>query len=80
MLESAIEVVLVFVAAYLTCGALFALPFCAVGVQRVDSQARGAKLGFRLLIVPGVTVFWPLLLTRWVRGLADPPVERTPHR
>ena len=80
MLEAVIEFALAIVAAYLTCGALFALPFCSVGVEHVDPFARGAKLGFRLLIAPGVTIFWPLLLKRWIGGITEPPTERTAHR
>ena len=65
---------------YAALGFVFALPFLSVGVQKIDPQARGAKLGFRLLIVPGVIAFWPMLLKRWVRGVIEPPLERNPHR
>lgn len=53
-------------AAYLGAGLLFALPFALRGVDRVDPAAQGAPLGFRLLILPGCAVFWPLLLRRWL--------------
>ena len=54
--------------AYVAIGIVFAIPFVSIGVQRVDAVAKGAGLGFRLLILPGVTALWPLLLLRWVRG------------
>ena len=65
--------------AYAAFGLLFAIAFAWVGVERVDSQARGAGVGFRLLILPGVAAFWPLLLRRWVRG-EEPAVESNSHR
>ena len=66
--------------AYTLAGALFALVFVVRGVHAVDTQARGASLGFRLLIFPGVAAFWPLLLRRWLRATGEPPAERNPHR
>lgn len=53
--------------AYAACGVLFAIAFVMKGVERVDSQAHGAPLGFRLLILPGAAALWPLLLRRWMR-------------
>ena len=50
-------------------GSIFAVAFAAFGAARLDPNARGASLGFRLLIVlPGATALWPLLLRRWLRG------------
>ena len=69
-----------FLAAYFSFGALFAVAFVTIGVQRIDSQAKGSGLGFRLLIFPGAVAFWPLMLRRWVRGASDPAVEQNPHR
>ncbi len=65
---------------YLGIGLAFAAPFVAVGVGRIDPVARGAKIGFRLLILPGSALLWPLLLKRWLAGPWQPPAERNPHR
>lgn len=65
---------------YASVGAVFAAFFVTRGVQRVDSQAQGAGLAFRLLIFPGAAAFWPLLVSRWVQADGEPPVERNPHR
>jgi hypothetical protein len=65
---------------YMTLGVVFAIAFVCVGVKRIDSQAVGTGLGFRILIFPGSVAFWPLLLRRSVRGIAEPPLERSPHR
>jgi hypothetical protein len=66
--------------AYVTLGLLFAVPFVWFGAQRLDSEAQGSGIGFRLLILPGVAAFWPLFLSRWRRGMVEPPVEKNPHR
>jgi len=64
---------------YAVTGFLFASIFVFRGVQQVDSEAQGSGIGFRLLILPGVTAFWPVFLRRWIRGV-QPPIERNPHR
>jgi hypothetical protein len=66
--------------AYAAIGVLFAIVFLSRGVQKVDHQAAGAAIAFRLLIFPGVTAFWPLLLRRWLNASGEPPEERNPHR
>lgn len=65
---------------YAALGLAFAVAFVSVGVERMDSQARGASSAFRLLIVPGVAAFWPLFLRRWVLGVTEPAVESNSHR
>jgi hypothetical protein len=65
---------------YASLGALFALAFVAAGVQRIDSQAKGSGLAFRILIFPGTIAFWPWLLHRCLRGGPDPTVETNAHR
>lgn len=65
--------------AYVAAGLAFAVLFVTAGVGRLDRGARGAGVGFRLLILPGVTAFWPLFAVRWARG-TPPPLERTAHR
>lgn len=65
---------------YAGLGLIFAVPFVWFGVQRLDSEAQGSGIGFRLLILPGVAAFWPMFLYRLKRGLDEPPVEKNPHR
>jgi len=65
--------------AYVAVGVLFAVPFVAFGVGRVDPTAASGTWGFRLAIFPGSVALWPVLLVRWVRG-GPPPEERTAHR
>ena len=65
---------------YAAFGFLFSIAFVAVGISRVDPQATGAGIFFRLLIFPGCVAFWPALLRRWLSGKSDPSPERTLHQ
>jgi hypothetical protein len=65
---------------YLVCGALFALPFVVRWVGWLDPGAREGTWGFRILIVPGVMLFWPLLAARLALRWDSPPEEWTAHR
>jgi hypothetical protein len=63
------EILLTIAATYLGCGLLFGIVFVAWGLGRVDAAARGTPVGFRILIVPGIVAWWPLLLVRWLRAV-----------
>jgi hypothetical protein len=65
---------------YLLCGLIFAIPFVLVGVGKIDPAAAYGTWGFRLLIIPGSVLLWPLLAWRWLRGVHEPPDERNAHR
>lgn len=65
--------------AYAAAGLLFAAPFLLLGAKRVDPHLAGSPVAVRLLILPGVVIFWPLLGWRWLTG-RQAPVERNPHR
>jgi len=66
--------------AYLAYGLCFAIPFALIGVKKIDSHAAHGSWGFRVLIIPGTMVFWPLLLRRWAAGVKEPPEECNAHR
>ena len=59
--------VLAVVTTYFVIGVVFACAYLLAGVDRLDSQAKGAGIGFRIAIAPGVVALWPLLLKRWIR-------------
>ena len=63
-----ITVFLIAVAVYLTVGLAFSIPFVIRGVTQIDEGAVGSKWGFRLIIIPGTMVFWPLLLKKWMKA------------
>lgn len=65
--------------AYAALGLLFAVAFVARGIERVDPGAHASGWGFRLIVLPGVVAFWPLLLRRWLAGTGL-PVESNAHR
>ena len=64
---------------YLAVGLAFAAVFVLYLAPRVDPSVPGSSWGFRLIIIPGVTLLWPLLVIRVVRGQRT-PTERTAHR
>jgi hypothetical protein len=67
-------------ALYFGLGLLAAIWIAFRGLGRLDPVAAHGTPGFRLLILPGLTALWPLMLIRCIRGRGEPPVERTAHR
>ncbi len=55
---------------YLGLGLVFAVPFAWRGVHALDPRARSGTIGFRILLLPGSSALWPLLLFRLVRARA----------
>lgn len=74
-----VEFLIKAVQVYFIAGLIFAVLFSLLGVQRTDPGARGLAPFFRLLIIPGVSIFWPLFALRLVRGKQH-PMEQTAHR
>lgn len=66
--------------AYLVVGLGLAAWIAARGAARLDPAAAGSGWGFRILIVPGATLLWPILAARLLKGAAGPPEERNAHR
>ena len=64
MPEGLARLLVLMAAGYLAAGALFAIPFAARWAGRLDPAARAGTWGFRLLIVPGSVLLWPLLAVR----------------
>lgn len=54
---------------YLAVGLIFAVAFIIKGLKMVDEGAHGSGWGFRLIIIPGIVVFWPLLLRKWIAAV-----------
>jgi hypothetical protein len=67
---NAAELILTAGGSYLGLGLAFAAAFVTRGVASIDDAARDAPLGFRLLLLPGATVLWPLLARRWLLARA----------
>ena len=62
-----VTIILYIVAVYLALGFLFMIPFVIKGVDRIDENAHGSNIGFRIIIIPGVIVFWIVLLKKWLK-------------
>ena len=78
-MDSIVTAALAVLGVYLLVGLLFAIPFAFRGVKAIDPAAADGTWGFKLLIIPGAMVFWPILLKRWMAG-SPPPEECSAHR
>ena len=76
---SSVEIFLNLCRVYIAIGLIFAVLFVIFWVQKVDSAARGGTIGFRILIIPGVSAFWPMFIWRLVKGKVA-PTEVNAHR
>ena len=76
---SVVELLINAVRAYIYAGLVFSAIFVIFLIRRVDPDATGWSIGFRLVIVPGLCVFWPMFVTRLIRG-KQRPTERNAHR
>jgi hypothetical protein len=63
-----VETVLLMAAAYLIVGLVFSIFFVTILVAKIDESAQKSSWGFRLIIIPGVVVFWPVLLKKIFRS------------
>jgi hypothetical protein len=54
------------VVTWLVAGGLVAVPFLAFAAPRVVEGAAGSSLMFRLMMLPGAALLWPVVLHRWV--------------
>jgi hypothetical protein len=52
---------------YLVVGACFSIPFLTRWIVMVDESARETSCGFKILILPGCIVFWPVLLRKIIQ-------------
>ena len=55
-------------AAYGLAGAVFAAAFVTSEFIASTRWRSMRRLGFRLIVLPGVAALWPLLLLRWCKG------------
>jgi hypothetical protein len=60
------QVIAALLSVYAAAGVIFACAFVSFGIARIDGAAAGAPFGFRLIVIPGCAVLWPLLVKRWI--------------
>ncbi len=58
------------VVAYVAIGLVAGLAFIVLGVTRV--QAAPVTIGARILLLPGATALWPLVISRWIASRRSP--------
>lgn len=50
-------------------GAIVAIAFLILGVNKLDASAKGASIFFRPAIFLGCVMLWPAVLIRWLSGV-----------
>lgn len=63
-METFISILLSLVAVYLVMGLVFSLYFSFSGVKKIDGLAKNSSFGFKLIIIPGSILLWPLLVIK----------------
>lgn len=58
-------ILLTFLSLYAAVGLLVGLVFITVGLGQVDPAVEGVNPLFRLLVLPGAVLLWPLVAWRW---------------
>ena len=66
-MNTAVYIIFMMAGVYLAGGALFAIFFLSRGLEKMDTAAHGSGWGFRLIILPGTIVLWPVLLSKWMK-------------
>ncbi|MBS4065411.1 MAG: hypothetical protein KGZ74_12665 [Chitinophagaceae bacterium] len=54
---------------YALAGCCFLPFFYKKGIHLIDESVKGSSIGFYIIIIPGVLVFWPVLLRQWRKAL-----------
>lgn len=75
----AAEIIVYTLGIYALIGVGFAVYFVLAGARRLDDAAKGAGVGFRLIIIPAAAALWPLLAFRILNGKKRPE-ETNAHR
>lgn len=58
------ELIIEYVQIHLWIGLAAAAVFIVFGIERVEPNCKGS-LAFRPLLIPGLSLLWPLVLWRW---------------
>ncbi|MEO1151628.1 MAG: hypothetical protein AAFW83_11670 [Pseudomonadota bacterium] len=76
------QMVLLGALGYFAVGFVVALIAILALVPRLDAAAAGASIMFRMLIVPGLILLWPVMVVRFASGRkVNLPIEKHgPHQ
>lgn len=78
MESAAANFILLLAGIYTGAGLLVGVWLIAFGLGRLDPAARGAGLGVRLIILPGLVALWPLMLHRALCASSGPHARSEP--
>ena len=59
--------------AYLSLGTIFSIPFLVKWIHRLDEATYESGLAFKLTILPGSIIFWPVLLKKYWKSKSERP-------
>jgi len=65
-METTFSAILTFFNFYFGIGLLFAINFVIAGINKVDEGAKGAPVFFKMLLLPGLMMLWPIFLVKWM--------------
>ena len=63
-----IDVLVYIFLAYLAIGVLFSIAFVVKGVDAIDNEAARSPKTFRIVLVPGAILLWPVLIIKWMKA------------
>lgn len=66
-MEPIVTLSLTIAAFYLLAGLLSAFAFLWKGIHLLDEGAQGSSIKFKAIIFPGIVLFWPVLLIKWIK-------------
>ncbi|MFK7771647.1 MAG: hypothetical protein AB8F94_05885 [Saprospiraceae bacterium] len=66
-METIISTILFIVGIYLALGIIFSIAFLWKGIAKVDDGAKETGLVFKMLLFPGLVVFWVYFLRKWLK-------------
>ena len=66
-------IIIYIVLVYAGLGVIFSIPFLSRWIHIVDESTHESGLTFKLIILPGCIVFWPLLLKRFLESKQERP-------
>ena len=81
--EMSVEIaqgIVLLAALYVGLGILVAPILIFRGAARFDPAAAESTRGFRVIVLPGAVLLWPLLLRRFLRAPGALPEEHNAHR
>jgi hypothetical protein len=62
---------LIIMAVFIVCGVIFTFFFIARGLEKIDEEAAASTWGFRIIIIPGCILLWPVLLKKWIKAAKE---------